>query len=39
MDSLIVAGDLGFSGNNATLATRYSPWLNVPLPPELNLSR
>jgi Flp pilus assembly protein TadG len=39
MDSLIVAGDIGFSGNNATLDTKYSPWLNVPLPPELNLSR
>ena len=39
MDSLIVAGDLGFSGNNATLDTKYSPWLNVPMPPELNLSQ
>lgn len=39
MDSLIVAGDLGFSGNNATLDTKYSPWLNVPLPPELSLSK
>lgn len=39
MDSLIVAGDLGFSGNNATLDTRYTPSLNVPLPPQLNLSR
>lgn len=39
MDSLIVAGDIGFSGNNAALDTQYSPWLNVPLPPELSLSR
>lgn len=39
MDSLIVADDIGFSGNNATLDTSYSPWLNVPLPPELSLSR
>ena len=39
MDSLIIAGDLGFSGNNATLDTRYSPWLNAPLQPELHLTQ
>jgi hypothetical protein len=39
MDSLIVAGDLSFSGNNAALQTRYSPDKNVPLPAELHLTR
>jgi hypothetical protein len=38
-DSLIVAGDLGFNGNNAALATQYNPDKNVPFPAVLNLSR